>query len=178
MFKELPSLDTLLWDVMIVAAWHIVVFIACVKLPPSTFDASKSRYQPLSWEKGGRWYKDKLKINLWKDHLPQHIGKGGFSKEHFTDVSLEYLDQFILETCRGEWMHLSNCLCAVVIFLINPLLQGLLFAFVILLGNLPFAVIQRYNRFRIQTVRRKVIRDQTAAALKSKNEKDADAITV
>lgn len=174
MLKGIPPLDMLIWNIMIVAAWHIVVFIACVKLPPSTFDASKSRYQSRAWEHNGRWYKDKLKINLWKDRVPQHIGKGGFSKEHFTDVSLEYLDQFILETCRGEWMHLSNCICAVVVFLINPLFPGLLFSFLILLGNLPFALIQRYNRFRLQTVRRKIIRDRNLAAVKS----ETDAVTI
>ena len=94
--------------------WHVAVFLACVKIPTAFFDATKSRYLPKKWEKGGRWYRDNLKIQLWKDKLPQHIGKGGFSKAHLTDVSIEYLDEFIMETCRGEWMHLTNCLCGVV----------------------------------------------------------------
>ncbi len=159
MLRNMTAFNMFLWNVMIVTAWHIVVFVACVKLPKSTFDASKKRYLPKKWERGGKWYKDVLKIQLWKDKVPQHIGKDGFSKEHFTDVSLEYLDEFILETCRGEWMHFTDCLCAVVILLINPLFPGVLFAFLILLGNAPFACIQRYNRFRLQTLRRKLIRD-------------------
>jgi len=43
--------------------------------------------------------------------------------------------------------------------LINPLLVGLVFSFLILLGNVPFACIQRYNRFRLQVLRKKRLRD-------------------
>ena len=159
MLRGIPALHLFLWNVMIITAWHVVVFVACVKLPMSTFDAAKSRYQPKSWEHNGRIYRDKLKIQLWKDKVPQHIGKDGFSKEHLTDMTLPYLEEFIMETCRGEWMHLNNCLCSVVVILINPLVPGLILCFLILLGNLPFAIIQRYNRFRLNTLRRKLIRD-------------------
>ena len=157
--RDLSGLQIFLWSVIIIAAWHVAVFLACVKIPTAFFDATKSRYLPKKWEKGGRWYRDNLKIQLWKDKLPQHIGKGGFSKEHLTDVSIEYLDEFIMETCRGEWMHLTNCLCGVVMLVVNSLGIGLLFAFLILLGNLPFAVIQRYNRFRLQILRKRRLRE-------------------
>ena len=164
MLKWSSAMNMFFWNVMIVTIWHVVIFIACVKLPNTTFDSSRHRYQAMRWEHGGRWYRDYLKINLWKDKVPQHIGKDGFSKEHLTNISLDYLDEFILETCRGEWMHLNNCICSVVIVLINPLIPGLIFGFLILLGNLPFAIIQRYNRFRLQTLRRKVLRDMRIAA--------------
>ena len=159
MLRGMSGLSIFLCNVMIVGAWHIVVFIACIKLPESTFDASKKRYLPKKWEHNGRWYKEKLKIQLWKDKVPQHIGKDGFSKAHITEVSLEYLDEFILETCRGEWMHFTDCICALVVFLINPLFPGVLFSFLILLGNVPFALIQRYNRFRLQTLKKKLLRE-------------------
>ncbi len=94
--------------------------------------------------------------------MPQHIGKDGFSKEHLTDISIDYVDEFIFETCRGEWVHLKNCICIVVTMLINPLLVGIVFSFLIMLGNLPFAVIQRYNRFRLQVLRKKLLRDLRA----------------
>jgi len=56
-------------------------------------------------------------------------------------------------------MHMNNCLCAVVVLIINPLLVGVIFSLFILLGNMPFAVIQRYNRFRLQVLRKKRLRD-------------------
>lgn len=159
MLKNQSFLNMFVWNLVIIGLWHMVVFLACVKLPNSKFNPAKERFSARSWEHGGRWYREKIKIQLWKDKVPQYIGKDGFSKEHFTDLSLEYIDAFILETCRGEWMHLKNCICVVIMFLINPFLVGLVFSFFILLGNVPFAMIQRYNRFRLQVLRKKRLRD-------------------
>ena len=165
MLRDLSGLHIFLWNVVIIAAWHVGVFLLCVKVQTSFFSATKHRYLPKHWEQGGRWYRDKLKIQVWKYRLPQHIGKGGFSKAHLTDVSIEYLDEFIMETCRGEWMHFTNCLCAVVMLVINSVWIGLLFALLILLGNLPFAIIQRYNRFRLQILRKRRLRELRAAGM-------------
>lgn len=159
MLKGLSFINMFVWNLVIIGLWHVVVFLACVKLPKSRFNPSKERFVAKTWEHGGRWYREKLKIQHWKDRVPQFIGKDGFSKEHLTDVSIEYIDEFILETCRGEWMHLKSCVCILVTLLINPLLVGLVFSFLILIGNLPFAIIQRYNRFRLQVLRKKRLRD-------------------
>jgi glycosyl-4,4'-diaponeurosporenoate acyltransferase len=89
-------------------------------------------------------------------------------KKHFSDASIEYIDEFIMETCRGEWVHLNDCLCAVVLLLINPLLVGLVLSFFVLLGNLPCAIVQRYNRFRLQALRKKMLRDLSSAKIGQK----------
>ena len=68
--------------------------------------------------------------------------------------TIEYVDEFIFETCRGEWDHWMNCLFVIVALIINPLFLGLIVAAVTLLCNLPFIAIQRYNRFRLQTLRK------------------------
>jgi glycosyl-4,4'-diaponeurosporenoate acyltransferase len=159
MLKNQSFINMFVWNLVIVGLWHAAVFLACVKLPNSRFSPAKERFSARPWEHGGRWYRDKVKIQLWKDRVPQYIGKDGFSKEHFTDLSIDYIDSFILETCRGEWMHLKNCICVIVTLFINPLLVGIVFSFFILLGNLPFAMIQRYNRFRLQVLRKKRLRD-------------------
>lgn len=163
MLKNSSFLDMLMWNIILAGVWHVVTFLSCQKLPDSIFDASKNRYTAKQWERGGRWYRDNLKIQCWKDRVPQYIGKGGFSKRHFTDDSIEYLDQFIMETCRGEWMHFKNCLCVIVTIIIDPLLVGMLFSLLILIGNLPFAIIQRYNRFRLQTLRKRRIHELSGA---------------
>ncbi len=165
MLKNLSFLNMLVWNLVLIGLWHLVVFLACTKLSSSRFDPGKGRYAAKPWEHGGRWYRDNLKIQLWKDRLPQHIGKDGFSKQHLTDLSVDYLDQFILETCRGEWMHMKNCVCAILVLLINPLLVGVIASFFILLGNLPFAVVQRYNRFRLQVLRKRRLREMRPAGV-------------
>jgi glycosyl-4,4'-diaponeurosporenoate acyltransferase len=159
MLKNLSFLNMFVWNIFLIGLWHLIVFLACVKLPRSTFDPALGRFAPKAWENGGRWYRDKLKIQFWKDKVPQHVGKDSFSKEHLLDVSVEYLDEFIVETCRGEWMHKRSCICAVITLLINPLFVGLVFSFLIFLGNAPFAIIQRYNRFRLLILRKKLLRD-------------------
>ena len=165
MLRGLSGVQILVWNLIIVAIWHITVFIACVKLPASYFDETKPRFRARDWERGGRWYKDTLRINLWKDKIPQYAAKDGFSKEHLDGLSIDYLNQFIMETCRGEWMHLSGALCSIVLLLINPIGFALLFAFLNLLGNLAFAAIQRYNRFRLQLVRKRRLRSQKSSSV-------------
>lgn len=158
MLKNMSFLNMLVWNLVIVGLWHIVVFLACIRLPDSAFDPAKERYAPKPWEHGGRWYRDTVRIQAWKDKLPQHIGRDGFSKKHLTEMSVDYLDKFIVETCRGEWMHLKSCICAVVTLLINPLLVGILMMAFILIANVPFAAVQRYNRFRLQVLRKRRLR--------------------
>ncbi len=155
MLKDSSFLEMLLWNFVIIGIWHLLCYIACIRLPESTFDASKNCYTAKPWEHGGQWYRDNLKINLWKDKLPQHIGKNDFSKRHLTSDSIDYLDHFIMETCRGEWVHMRNALCAIITLLVNPFLVGIITALFITIANIPFAVVQRYNRFRLQALRRR-----------------------
>ncbi len=157
-FRELSVLEQILIQLIGMGAWSLVCFVLCVKIPVSYFDEKKKRYQPLPFERNGKWYSDKLRINKWKDLLPQHIGKDGFSKERLTSLSVEYLDDFILETCRGEWDHSGCCLYAIIAVLLTPTPIGILFALLTLLINLPFFAIQRYNRFRLQILKKRLVR--------------------
>ena len=43
----------------------------------------------------------------------------------------------------------------------NPPLYSFLFTFVVLLINMPCTAIQRYNRFRLQTLRKRLLRTGT-----------------
>ena len=159
MLRNLSFINMLLSNFLIIGLWHLVVFFMCLRMPLASFNPSKGRFVQKDWERGGLWYRDKLKIQVWKDKLPQYIGKSGFSKKHLNGLSIDYIDRFIEETCRGEWMHMKNCICSIIILIINPLLVGLVTSFFIVLGNLPFAIVQRYNRFRLQILRKRRIRE-------------------
>ena len=158
MLKELPLVDTLIINLLLGVLWHYATFFVCIFRSKKAFSPDKRMFRARRWENNGRIYNDLLKINRWKDHLPQHIGKNGFSKNHLDGVSPDYLDEFILETCRGEWNHRANCWFAAVLFVLNPIGLALLLAFLLLLGNVPFAVIQRYNRFRLQKLKQTLLR--------------------
>lgn len=156
--------QTTFWNAIVVTAYHMVIFVIAVKRPQSAFREDQPRYRMKKFERGGRFYKKTLKIHLWKEFVPQFIGRDGFSKEHLErEVSAEYLDAFIAETCRGEWTHRIQGWSAVFVCIWNPPLLGLLFAGVILLISLPCVAIQRYNRFRLQTLRKRLLRSGSAA---------------
>ncbi len=158
MLREQPFLNALLINILLGTVWHYATFFLCVFKNKKSFSPDLKMFRPHKWEKDGKFYADILKINKWKDCLPQHIGKDGFSKDHLDDISLDYIDEFIMETCRGEWNHTMNCIFFIVLLIINNFTMGFLLSICLLIGNLPFVFIQRYNRLRLQRLRKTLIR--------------------
>ena len=164
MSGEDTFIASMIVNILLGGVWHLISFVICVSVDTSFFDPGKKMYLPHKWERNGRIYSDVLKINKWKDNLPQHIGKDGFSKEHLDDVvSVEYIDKFIMETCRVEWNHTTNCLYTLVLFALNDFFTAMVLTLILLLVNLPFALIQRYNRFRLQKLRKAILRKENKA---------------
>ena len=168
-----------LWNVLIInillgTFWHCASLFLCISINIGHFSPEKKIYRSRRWEKEGRFYSDVMHINKWKDRMPQHVGRNGFSKSHLDSVSIEYLDRFIAETCRGEWNHRVNCFFAIVLLIINNFYLGLLLSVLLIAGNMPFIFIQRYNRFRLQKLRRLIIKkNQRQNAPKPEENSDA-----
>lgn len=176
MLRNISIQDLLLLNITFMLVWHMLCFAACVYINTKYFDSNKKMYKIKKWEKDGRWYVSHLAIKKWKDLLPQHVGKGGFSKEHFTGKSITYIDAFILETCRGEWDHSMCCLYGIISLAINPLWLGVIFLFATLIINLPFIAIQRYNRIRLQKLRKRLIREEQRKENRIKNENEGETV--
>lgn len=150
------GLNSFWLNILLMALWHLLVFLICINIKTSNFSADKPMYRCKDWEKNGKWYKTHLRINLWKDALPQHVGKDGFSKRHLVSLSPDYIEQFILETCRAEWNHRINCLFFIIAFMVNSLIPAIFFSLVTILLNIPFIIIQRYNRFRLLSLKNRL----------------------
>lgn len=99
----------------------------------------------------------RIRLPKWKDRLPQN--GHGFDKRHLPGkINADYLKKFIFITCQAEVIHyliavfgflsLFFCFC----FRKPRKKIPLLFSAAVLLGlcNFPFAMIQRYNRFRLE----------------------------
>lgn len=132
--------------------WHLTVLLACRALPRSFFDYRRFLYRAHRWEHGGSFYIKKLKIKKWKDRLPQYVAEGGFSKRNlksFKNIDKKYIDVFISETCRAEWNHYFCSLYFFISFLFNDWPYSLIFSIIPIVANLPFLIIQRYNRLRL-----------------------------
>lgn len=120
------------------------------------FDYNK-RFFTVS-EKEMRFYR-KIKLPFWKDKLPQF--NKDFNKRNLeSEITPEYIKRFLLQTCKAETIHytisilgfLSLLFCLLeknpVSFL--PLYSGI--ALLAVICNLPFSLIQRYNRYRLLKV--------------------------
>lgn len=149
--------EIIVLNIVFILVWDFIIFCACKLLNENHFDYKKYMYEIKYWEDNGNWYSEKLKIKSWKDNLPQYISKAGFSKKNLNSLSLDYINWFILETCRAEWAH-RNCLwITVLLVFINKFLTGMIFSFIVLMVNLPYVWIQRYNRIRLIKVRDKIL---------------------
>lgn len=146
----------ILFNIFLILIWDLIVVIFCKSINESNFYFHKKMYKTKDWEKNGLIYTQKFKIKKWKDFLPQYVSKNGFSKKNLDDLSVKYIDMFILETCRGEWAHRKCLFVLVPMFIFNKLsVFFLLFIFVLFL-NVPYILIQRYNRIRLLKIRQKI----------------------
>lgn len=120
-------------------------------IPGKFFLKLRRYYNLMAFEQDGRFYSKYFKVHIWKDKLPQfsELTKFGFSKASLNNVSEEYLEQFYIETMRAELSHWFLILISPIYIIFS---EKILLTFTILgniFGNLPFIIIQRYNRGRI-----------------------------
>ncbi|AZB42574.1 glycosyl-4,4'-diaponeurosporenoate acyltransferase [Bacillus sp. FJAT-42376] len=120
------------------------------RAPSQYFNYFQWVFQKWKWEKDGKIY-EHLGIKSWKDKLPDAGGwfKNGRSKKRLRGRSAETLEQFILETKRGELAHWLQILPCLLFFLWNSVLGGWIILIYAFAFNLPFIAVQRYNRMRL-----------------------------
>lgn len=118
------------------------------------FDHRRARFTVSAGEM--RWYR-RIGLPKWKDRLPQF--NNDFDKRRLRKkLSAEYLEEFIFNTCRAEVIHTGIALLGYLSLLFclmceDPAGNLPLFAVIAtVVGscNLPFSMIQRYNRSRLE----------------------------
>lgn len=155
---------------LIVVIIGALAFLGGEMLPRKNFDYAAFPYKPFRWERDGQIY-EKLLIRKWKDRVPdmsKHV-KTMFAKQIVSPRDPEYTRRLILETCVAELTH-------EVLMLISPIFPHYMTGayadvamLVYALGNVPFILIQRYNRPRLI----RLMERQLAAQKKKKLEKES-----
>lgn len=136
------------------AFWYIVVgaisFFIGQSLPRKNFDYKVFPYHPFRWENGGRIYL-KLRIQYWKDKLPDmsRYITSMFRKKLTVMRSPEYLEDLIKETCVAELVHWGLIFISPIYMVLLDGALGAVGAALFAVGNVPFVLIQRYNRPRL-----------------------------
>lgn len=121
-------------------------------VPRSLFNPYAFPYKCYPFEKGGKIY-SLLRVEKWKDivpdmskFFPKMVAKK--VKNHSDAASLEKL---LKETCVAECTHYWLSIFGLACFWIMPGIGGIVITAVwIIFGNIPFMIIQRYNRPRIE----------------------------
>lgn len=137
----------LLLSVLYVLALGIAAHYIGEAIPASWFHYERFPYRTQGWEREGRIY-DRLQIRKWKDRMPdmsrvmadmvpKQLGKCPKSSDAW---------RLVQETCRAEIVHWGLCLCAPVIYFFWWNWIGVCLSCLTVLCNLPFVLIQRYNR--------------------------------
>jgi glycosyl-4,4'-diaponeurosporenoate acyltransferase len=151
---ELPDGLTVLLNVAAWAGFHAGSGYAVHRLPRRRLAHDGWLLRPRAFERGGRSY-ERLHVRGWKERLPEAgaLFHGGTSKRHLPGHrGREGLERFIIETRRAEWGHWSAMACGPLAALWNPPLGAALMVAYGVVVNLPFIIVQRYNRQRAQRV--------------------------
>lgn len=149
----MPQTLTIVVDAFAWGVFHAATGYAAYRL-------DESRLRRDGWllrERGfetARGYRRWLRINRWKDKVPEAgaLFRGGLSKRHLPSYDEAGLQLFVRETRRAELAHWWCLLCGLFFLLWNPPLAAVLLVSYGVAANLPFILIQRYNRLRIQAL--------------------------
>jgi glycosyl-4,4'-diaponeurosporenoate acyltransferase len=159
MLFHLPTLPTILIDIMAWFAIHMGVSYLMTHILLSLFDAKSWLYKPRKWEKNGSIYEKIFALKSWKKRLPDGaaIFKDGFEKKNLKKLNNVYLDNFIRETCRAELTHWIVFLFGPVFLVWNLWWVGIVMIVYAISVNLPCIISQRYNRVRLKRVYSKLV---------------------
>ena len=140
-------------------------------LPRSLFRPDRFPYRSYRWERNGKVY-EKFGVRRWKDHVPDmsRLRKKKMISKHLgicpTADRVRTLTQ---ETCRAEAVHITLCLLSpLLLFFWAGRWIGLGIGIVILyiLFNVPFIMIQRYNRPALSGLEERLRRRESRKAEK------------
>lgn len=145
-------IQKLLSSAFYIATFGLVAGFIFALIPRSVLEKLEGFFKLRDFEQNGKFYTKYFKINLWKDKLPQfsEITKFGFNKSTLNPISSEYLNLFKLETIRAELTHLILILASPMYLIVESKIILPLTVVGNIIGNIPFIMIQRFNRARIK----------------------------
>jgi glycosyl-4,4'-diaponeurosporenoate acyltransferase len=127
---------------------QIAASVAVDHLSDETLESFRRRMRPIRWEANGEIYQQLFRIRAWKDFVPETGTQ--FRKNHMAGRDEGYLHRFILESVRAELCHAFALFLAVPLILNAETPVAEWAFFYCLFANVPFCMIQRYNRPRFE----------------------------
>ena len=146
------------------AATGILAFFIGRMLAGHRFRYDVFPFSSFGFEQDGQLYK-RLRVSVWQSRVPD---MSRICRKLMPPKKLEgrpdenTLGQMINETCIAELIHFLLCLSGLAVLWLWPGTGGLVVWLVYcIFGNLPFIVIQRYNRPRFARLLRRCAGKET-----------------
>lgn len=138
-------------DVLVVVGTSVAVGAVAPRWPPSWLDHDTFPLVRMPWESVERYRR--WGVTRLAARLPE-LGEtfGGQSKSAIPGRSTAALKGYLREVRRAEWVHWWSIAWSFVLLLFNPFWLAAVFILAVTLGNLPFIIVLRNNRFRLQRI--------------------------
>jgi hypothetical protein len=138
-------------DVLVVVGTSVAVGAAAPRWPDAWLTNDTFPLARMPWETP-RFYR-RIGIARLGSRLPE-MGEafGGRSKASLPGRSAPELAAYLREVRRAEWVHWWSIAWSFVLLLFNPLWLAATFIGAVALGNLPFILVLRNNRFRLHRI--------------------------
>ena len=143
------AVSTVMWTVIGLATGFVGS-----RLPDAAIDHDTWLTRIRDVEDHGRIYQRRLRLNRWKDLLPEAGAPfpGGTSKRHLPGRDDRSLIRFAMETRRAELVHWANLVAGPIFFIWCPPGLGAAMVSFGIAAHLPFIVVQRSNRAQIERI--------------------------
>lgn len=150
---KLILLNSVIW-----LSIHLTLSILATKIPEEFLERKGHWFRLASWEEEGAFWQRWLHIRSWKDLLPDStlFFNQNYDLSRLSSVKEEDLNRFLIETRRAELTHWLSILPSGLFFLWNPPWAGWINLLYGIGVNLPFILIQRYNRPRLEKLFRRI----------------------
>lgn len=156
-------------NLLVFILFSLAMTFICEKLPDKIYYYKKWLFRERHWEQSGKIYETYFGVKSWKSKLPDisDFMKWRFNKKHLSESSSNYLSVFLTESCKSEFTHWMIILSTLLFSLWNDWATTLLMFIIATLLNLPYIIIQRYNRPRlIKLLKRNKINEYELSAAK------------
>lgn len=134
------------------ASIGILSFAVGRLLPKKWFDPQAFPYRAFPFEKDGALYRW-LRIQKWQNRIPDmsRILPGVMPRKAIVGKpTAAQLEVMLRETCVAECIHVLLCFGGLLCIRIWSGVGGIVAAVLFFGGNIPFVLVQRYNRPRLQ----------------------------
>lgn len=134
-------------NIIIIFLWHFLSYLLTSMVGQKYVDYRRFPYRAFKFEKYGRFYNENFDIDSWFMIIPIKINSENISASGLERADIPKIKKFLTYTCRSELCYIINCLYFILSIIINIPYLAFIIGIIVVLGNMPFLVANRYVRF-------------------------------